>query len=117
VTYGSCRVTVHDPARQAYVAGVDEGDLWFFLSDYPHSLEGLGPDGCEFVIAFDDGKPSELSTRLVTDFLIFSRTPRLIFWPRISPFQPRRSRKYRCTIATFSRATCRDRLLPTKRRC
>jgi oxalate decarboxylase len=69
MTYGSCRVTVLDPARQAYVADVNEGDLWFFRSGYPHSVQGLGPDGCQFVIAFDDGKASELSTRLVTDFL------------------------------------------------
>jgi len=69
MTYGSCRVTVLDPAGQAYVADVNEGDLWFFPHGYPHSLQGLGPDGCEFIIAFDDGKASEFSTLLVTDFL------------------------------------------------
>jgi oxalate decarboxylase len=32
-------------------------------------LQGLGPDGCEFVIAFNDGKASEFNTLLLTDFL------------------------------------------------
>ena len=33
------------------------------------SLQGLGPDGCEFVICFDDGKASQFNTLLVTDWL------------------------------------------------
>jgi oxalate decarboxylase len=69
VTYGSCRITVLDPIGQAYVADVKEGDLWFFPAGFPHSLQGLGPDGCEFVIAFNDGKASEFNTLLLTDFL------------------------------------------------
>src|SRR5713226_10287802 len=62
VTYGSCRITVLDPIGQAYVADVNEGDLWFFPPGFPLSLQGLGPDGCEFVIAFNDGKASEFHT-------------------------------------------------------
>jgi len=58
VTYGTCRITVLDPAGQAYVADVNEGELWIFPSSYPHSLLGLGPDGCEFILAFNDGKAS-----------------------------------------------------------
>jgi oxalate decarboxylase len=69
VTYGSCRITVLDPIGQAYVADVNEGDLWFFPAGFPHSLQGLGPDGCEFVIAFNDRKASEFNTLLLTDFL------------------------------------------------
>jgi len=60
VTYGTCRITVLDPAGQAYVADVNEGELWIFPSGYPHSLLGLGPDGCEFILAFNDGKASEV---------------------------------------------------------
>ena len=70
MTYGTCRVTALDPQGRAYVADVKEGDLWYFPSGYPHSLQGLGPDGCEFVICFDDGKASEYNTLLVTDWLI-----------------------------------------------
>ena len=69
MTYGSCRVTVLDEQGRAYVADVKEGDLWYFPPGMPHSLHGLGPDGCEFVICFDDGKASEFNTLLLTDWL------------------------------------------------
>src|SRR5258705_132433 len=39
----------------------------------PHSLQGLGSDGCEFVICFDCGAASEFNTLLVTDW--FAHTP------------------------------------------
>ena len=69
MTYGNCRVTALDPQGRAYVADVKEGDLWYFPSGYPHSLQGLGPDGCEFILCFDDGKASEFNTLLVTDWV------------------------------------------------
>src|ERR1700726_4509393 len=69
MTYGSCRVTVLDPAGRPYVADVNEGDLWYFPAGYPHSLQGLGPDGCEFVICFDNGAQSEFNTLLLTDWI------------------------------------------------
>jgi oxalate decarboxylase len=69
VTYGTCRITLLDPIGQAYVADVKEGELWFFPTGYPHSLQGLGPDGTEFILAFNSGQASEFSTLLVTDFL------------------------------------------------
>jgi oxalate decarboxylase len=53
MTYGNCRVTAIDPQGHAYVADVTEGDLWNFPAGYPHSLQGLAPDGCEFLLAFD----------------------------------------------------------------
>jgi oxalate decarboxylase len=73
MSYGNCRVTVLDPQGRAYVADVSEGDLWYFPVGYPHSLQGLGPDGCEFILAFDNGAQSEFNTLLVTDWI--SRTP------------------------------------------
>jgi oxalate decarboxylase len=73
MTYGNCRVTVLDTMGRPYVADVKEGDLWYFPAGYPHSLQGLGPDGCEFVICFDDGHASEFNTLLVTDW--FAHTP------------------------------------------
>ncbi len=69
MTNGNCRVTVLDPQGRAYVADVSEGDLWYFPVGYPHSLQGLGPDGCEFLLAFDNGKQSEFNTLLVTDWV------------------------------------------------
>jgi len=69
MSYGNCRVTVLDPAGRAYVADVKEGDLWYFPAGFPHSLQGLGPDGCEFLLAFDNGEQSEYNTLLVTDWM------------------------------------------------
>ena len=46
-----------------------EGDLWYFPAGLPHSLQGLDPDGTEFVLAFDNGESSEFNTLLVTDWI------------------------------------------------
>jgi oxalate decarboxylase len=73
MTYGSCRITVLDQMGRPYVADVKEGDLWYFPPGLPHSLQGIGSDGCEFLICFDDGKASEFSTLLVTEW--FTHTP------------------------------------------
>jgi len=69
MTYGNCRVTVLDPEGRAYVADVKEGDLWYFPAGFPHSLQGLGADGCEFLLAFDNGEQSEYNTLLLTDWM------------------------------------------------
>jgi len=69
VTYGKCRITILDQGGRPEVADVEEGDLWYFPAGLPHSLQGLDPDGCEFVIAFDNGESSEFNTLLVTDWL------------------------------------------------
>lgn len=69
VTNGRCRVTVLDPQGRAYIDDVGPGDLWYFPSGYPHSLQGLGPEGSEFLLVFDDGHQSEYNTLLVTDWI------------------------------------------------
>ena len=69
MTNGHCRITVLDPEGRAYVADVQAGDIWYFPPGFPHSLQGIGPDGCEFLIAFDDGAASEFNTLLVTDWI------------------------------------------------
>jgi oxalate decarboxylase len=69
MTNGRCRVTVLDPKGRAYVQDVGEGDLWYFPAGYPHSLQGLGPDGCEFLIVFDEGRQSEYNTLLLSDWI------------------------------------------------
>jgi oxalate decarboxylase len=72
--YGSARITAVDAQNRKFVADVKEGDLWFFPSGIPHSIQGLEPDGCEFLLAFDDGAFSEDSTFLITDWL--AHTPK-----------------------------------------
>jgi oxalate decarboxylase len=73
VTYGHCRVTTLDVEGRPYVADVKAGDLWYFPAGLPHSLQGLGPDGTEFVLAFDNGASGEFNTLLVSDW--FAHTP------------------------------------------
>lgn len=69
MTYGNCRITVLDSQGRPYVADVTEGDLWYFPAGMPHSLQGLGPDGAEFVLAFDNGASSEFNTLPATDWM------------------------------------------------
>ena len=73
MTYGSCRITIIDELGRPYIADVKEGDLWYFPAGLPHSLQGLGPDGCEFLICFDEGRASEFTTLLVSEW--FTHTP------------------------------------------
>ena len=73
-----------DQDGRGFVDDVEEGDLWFFPSGIPHSIQGLGPDGCEFLLVFDDGAFSEDSTFLLSDWL--ARTPKEVLaknfgWP------------------------------------
>ncbi|MCF4128084.1 oxalate decarboxylase family bicupin [Methylobacterium sp. SyP6R] len=73
---GRARITAVDQAGRTFVDDVAEGDLWYFPSGIPHSIQGLPGeiDGCEFLLVFDDGHFSEDSTFLITDWL--AHTPR-----------------------------------------
>src|SRR5277367_6271208 len=67
--YGSARITAVDLDGKSFVADVAEGELWYFPPGVPHSIQGLGPDGCEFLLVFDDGNFSEFETVLLTDWM------------------------------------------------
>jgi oxalate decarboxylase len=69
MVYGNARVTTLDAEGRPYVADVKTGDLWYFPPGLPHSLQGLGPDGAEFVLAFDNGSAGEYNTLLLTDWM------------------------------------------------
>lgn len=69
MTYGNCRITVLDAQGRPAVQDVKAGDLWYFPAGLPHSLQGLGPDGAEFVLAFDNGTSSEFNTLPATDWM------------------------------------------------
>ena len=71
--YGSARITAMDADGRYFVDDVAAGDLWFFPSGTPHSIQGLGPDGCEFLLVFDDGDFDEDNTFMIADW--FKHTP------------------------------------------
>ncbi len=71
---GSARITAVDHDGKSFVSDVGEGDLWLFPPGVPHSIQGLGPDGCRFLLVFDDGNFDEFHTFLITDWL--AHTPR-----------------------------------------
>jgi oxalate decarboxylase len=52
---GKARITAVDNDGHNFVADVESGDLWYFPSGIPHSIQGLSPDGCEFILAFPNG--------------------------------------------------------------
>jgi oxalate decarboxylase len=71
--YGSARITAIDAQGHNFVNDVGVGDLWYFASGVPHSIQGLNPDGCEFLLVFDDGEFDEDNTFLLSDW--FKHTP------------------------------------------
>jgi len=66
---GECRITVIDEQGRPQVADVKSGDIWYFPPGLPHSLQGIGPIGAEFLIAFDNGKATEFNTLMLTDWI------------------------------------------------
>lgn len=70
---GSARVTSVDAEGRNYIDDIEEGDGWNFPAGIPHSIQAL-TDGCEFLLAFDDGGFSENSTFLLSDW--FAHTPK-----------------------------------------
>jgi oxalate decarboxylase len=66
---GNARITAIDNEGRSYVKDVGKDDLWFFPPGTPHSIQGLEPAGCEFLLVFDDGNFSEGNTTLISDWL------------------------------------------------
>jgi oxalate decarboxylase len=73
---GNSRVTVMNPDGTMFIDDVGKGDLWLFPAGFPHSIQGLQPDGCEFLLVFDQGDFSEDGTFLFSETI--AHTPRNI---------------------------------------
>jgi oxalate decarboxylase len=70
VLYGHARVTVmHPETGKIFINDVSEGDLWIFPAGFPHSIQGLGPDGTEFLLVFPQGGFSEDGTMLLSAWM------------------------------------------------
>lgn len=74
--YGNARITAVDADGKNFVGDLGPGDIWYFPSGIPHSIQGLGPDGCEFLLVFDDGSFDEDSTFVVSDW--FKHVPKSV---------------------------------------
>jgi oxalate decarboxylase len=66
---GKARVSVMQPDGRMFIDDVGVGDLWYFPAGFPHSIQGLEGDGCEFLLVFDEGNFSEDDTFLLSEFL------------------------------------------------
>lgn len=69
VLEGEVRITALDYEGGNFIDDLKKGDLWYFPSGVPHSLQGMGENGTEFLLIFDDGRFSEESTFILTDWL------------------------------------------------
>jgi oxalate decarboxylase len=74
VLYGSARITAIDSDGKSFVADAKVNDLWYFPRGIPHSIQGLEPDGTEFLLVFDDGNFSESETVLLS--AVIAHVPR-----------------------------------------
>ena len=72
--YGNARITAVDAEGRSFVNDVAAGDLWLFPGGIPHSIQGLGPNGCKFLLVFNDGSFNEFETFLLSDW--FKHTPK-----------------------------------------
>ena len=66
---GKARVTVMQPDGKMFVDDIEKGDLWYFPAGFPHSIQGLEGEGCEFLLVFDEGNFSEDATFLLSEFV------------------------------------------------
>jgi len=72
--YGGARITAIDANGRSFARDVFTGDLWYFPTGIPHSIQGLAPNGAEFLLVFDDGNFSEHETVLLS--VLMAHTPR-----------------------------------------
>jgi oxalate decarboxylase family bicupin protein len=84
---GSVRIQAVDDAGRTFVDDVTAGDVWFFPSGIPHSIQAFS-EGCEFLLVFDDGSFTEEETWLVSELI--QRTPPTVV-----------AKNFRTSVSTF----------------
>ncbi|OCL11835.1 Bicupin, oxalate decarboxylase/oxidase [Glonium stellatum] len=85
---GSVRLASSNEAGEAFIDDLQAGDVWFFPSGIPHSIQALEA-GCEFLLVFDSGSFSEDTTFLVSE--LFEGNPREVL-----------AKNFRTSTASFS---------------
>jgi oxalate decarboxylase len=66
---GNARITLLSPDGTIFIDDEAKGDQWYFPAGHPHSIQGLGPDGSEFLLVFNQGLFSEDNTFLLSAWL------------------------------------------------
>lgn len=66
---GCVRVSSVNDESQTFVDDVCAGDVWYFPSGVPHSIQAF-EEGTEFLLVFDDGFFSEDETFLLSEMMI-----------------------------------------------
>jgi oxalate decarboxylase len=72
VVEGRCRTTILSPDGSAETNDFDPGDVWYFPKGHPHSIQGLGPGICHFILMFDNGAFAEFGAFSVSDWVAHS---------------------------------------------
>jgi len=70
---GRCRTTIIDPQGNREALDFGPGDVWYFPRGHGHSIQGIGPGDCSFLLVFDNGYFSEFATFSISDWM--SMTP------------------------------------------
>jgi len=76
VVSGGCRTTLLNPDGSWETDTFGPGDIWYFPRGWGHSIQGIGPGECHFILIFDNGDFSEDHTFSVTDWL--AHTPEAV---------------------------------------
>ena len=69
VIAGHCRITIIDPQGHSQIVDFGPGDVWYFPRGHGHSIQGIGPEECHFILAFDNGSFSEFGTFSISDWI------------------------------------------------
>src|SRR5262249_26875154 len=60
---------IYGPDGKSEVSDFGPGDVWYFPRGHGHSIQGLGPGECHFILVFDNGYFSEFATFSFSDWI------------------------------------------------
>ncbi len=72
--YGNARITAVDAESRSFVNDVERAICGCFPVVFPTRFRDWAPDGCKFLLVFNDGNFNEFETFLLTDW--FTHTPK-----------------------------------------
>ena len=67
MTAGQMQLTIVDVDNGYQLVTVNFGDIWYFPQGVPHAIQGLDPNGSEFVLVFDQANFDAVGTTFHVD--------------------------------------------------